>query len=76
MIPMKGANSGTSMHVAEEDDQRAADANAEQRDTDGQTHGEHRAEGDDQDDDAEAETDELSLRLLELGEQVGPQLDA
>ena len=54
--------------VAGEDDERAAEADAEQRDADRQAHREHRPERDDQDDDGEREAEQLGRRLFELGE--------
>ena len=62
--------------VAGEDDERAAEADAEQRDADRQAHGQHRAERDDQDDDGEGEAEQLGRRLLELGEEEAAELDA
>ena len=52
-----------------------AQAEAEQGGADRQTHRQHRAEGDDQDDDGGKDAVDLALRKLELGEQVAAVLD-
>ena len=63
-------------HVAQRDQDRGADADAHQRGADGQAHGEHRPEGQDQDDDGERHAQDLGRRLLELGEDPATRLDA
>ena len=42
---------------------------------DGQAHGEHRAERQDQDDDGEGQAEQLRARRLELGEDLAAELD-
>ena len=64
------------MHVAERAPTSAdADAEAEQGGADRQAHREHRAEGEDQDDDGGEDAEHLALGQLELGEEVAAVLD-
>ena len=66
---------GNLSEVAGKDYERTTQADAEQRHTDGQTHRQHRTEGDDQDDDREREAEQLGRRLLELRKQEPAHLD-
>jgi hypothetical protein len=63
-------------HMAQQDDERATEADAEQRHADRQTHREHRPEGNDEDDDGEREAEELGRRLFELCEEEATELDS
>jgi hypothetical protein len=74
--PQERGEVGDRQHLAQQGDDRGSEADAEQCDTDGQAHGEDRAEGDDQDDDGERQPDGLGLRLLELPEDEPAHLDA
>jgi hypothetical protein len=62
-------------HVAEQRDDRGAEADAEQGDAHRQAHRQHRAERQDQDDDGERQAEHLGRRLGELGEDEPAQLD-
>ena len=75
MAPSVVAKSGTVIQVAEQRDEAGADADAEQGDADGQAHGQHRTEREDQHDDGEAEADELGLGRFELGQHLTADLD-
>ena len=67
--------SGIATTWLSEADERRGDAEAEQGGADRQAHREHRAEGEDQDDDGGDDAEQLALGQLELGEQVAAVLD-
>ena len=67
--------SGIEITLLTSDDERRGDAEAEQGDADRQAHRQHRAEGEDQDDDGGDDAVDLALRQLELAEQVAAVLD-
>ena len=75
MTPMNGANSGIVMTWLSKRRQGRAETDADEGHTDGQAHGQHRPEGDDQDDDGEGQAQQLGGRLLEVGEDEPAQLD-
>ena len=71
----RGHEVGHRDHVAEQRDQREADAKTEQGGADRQPHRQHRAEGQDQDDDGGDDAEDLALGQLELAEEVTAVLD-
>ena len=73
--PEEGREVGDGQDVAQQRDDRGADADAEERDADRQAHREHRAERQDQDDDGERETDHFGRRRRELAEDHPAELD-
>ena len=67
--------SGIEMTWLSDADERRGDAEAEQGDADREAHRQHRAEGQDQDDDGGDDAEQLALGQLELGERVTAVLD-
>ena len=67
--------SGIEIRLLAERHERRRDAEAEQGRADRQAHGEHRAEGDDEDDHGRDQAVDLALGQLELGEEVAAVLD-
>jgi hypothetical protein len=62
-------------HLAQQGDDGGAETDAEQGHAHRQAHGQHRAEGHDQDDDGERQAEGLGVGLLELGEDEPAHLD-
>ncbi len=71
----RGGEVGHRDDVAGERHERGGDAEAEQGDADRQAHGEHGAEGEDQDDHRRDQAVDLALGEFERGEQVAAVLD-
>ena len=71
----RGGEVGDGEDVAEEPGQGRAEPDAGECDPDGQAHGEHRPEGQDEDDDGEGDTEELRTGHLEFGEDLATELD-
>ncbi len=71
----RGGEVGDRHHVRQQRDDAGADADTEQRDSDRQTHGQDRAEGEDQHDDRERDADQLGFGRLELAERLATDLD-
>ena len=66
---------GDRKDVAQESGEDRSHPDAGEGDADGETHGEHRPEREDEHDHREGQAQQLRARYLELGEDLSPDLD-